>query len=164
MNTENSASINEGGGVLPSINFYHLTTTSLEHALPKLLERALAGGYKVLVVTSSEAYAEHLDKLLWSYEEGSFLPHGRHTDKNPELQPVLISTTLENLNQANILMTTDGRYIEEKGQFSRIIDIFDGKEKEALESARNRWKKYKDSGFEMTYYKQNEQGVWHKAA
>jgi DNA polymerase-3 subunit chi len=61
---------------MAEVGFYHLGTTALERALPRLLERALADGHRVVVLAGSAERVAHLDGLLWIYNEASFLPHG----------------------------------------------------------------------------------------
>jgi DNA polymerase III subunit chi len=51
---------------LTEVGFYHLQTTPLERALPKLVERSLAGGFRVLVVAGSAERVAHLDAVLWT--------------------------------------------------------------------------------------------------
>lgn len=148
--------------IMTSIQFYHLTASRLENALPRLLEKAFSAGYRVIVAVESDGWVEQLDKLLWTYDPGSFLPHGGYLDKNPENYPVLISTTLEAVNSANLLMVTDGRSVENPHAFERILDIFDGNDGQATQAARQRWKQYKDSGYEIDYFSQNERGGWVK--
>ena len=77
---------------MTAVGFYHLLGSPLEEALPKLLEKALEKGMRALVVTGSRERAEHLDTVLWTYEEGSFLPHGcaGHA-RNVEHQPIWLS-------------------------------------------------------------------------
>ncbi|MEZ5690192.1 MAG: DNA polymerase III subunit chi [Rickettsiales bacterium] len=147
-----------------TINFYHLTTSSFDKALPALLEKAIASGYRTLLTVSSIEQAKAVDNLLWKYEPYSFLPHGIYDDKLAEKQPILISCEMENINSANLLMITDGREITQSDKFDKIVDIFDGKDKYAVESARKRWKKYKDEQYQINYFKQSESGVWQKAA
>src|SRR5437870_3857428 len=72
------------------VQFYHLTATPLERALPKLLEKALAGGFRVLLVAESEERIEQLNQLLWTYDPGSFLAHGSRKDGHAEEQPILL--------------------------------------------------------------------------
>src|SRR5205809_321355 len=60
---------------MTDISFYHLTSTTLDQALPKLLEKALQGGFKAVVRAGSDTEAERLCGLLWSYDQDSFLPH-----------------------------------------------------------------------------------------
>ncbi len=148
---------------MASVQFYHLTATPLDRALPKLLERAVSGGYRVLLTVESDELGERLNQLLWTYDPGSFLPHGIDKEAQPEQQPILISTSTEPANSANLLMVTDGRSVK-GAEFERILDVFDGNDGDATTSARARWKEYKDIGHELTYFSQNEQGGWQKKA
>lgn len=145
------------------IQFYHLTTMPLERALPKLLERAVAGGYKICLVAESEARVEQFNQLLWTYDADSFLPHGSDKDEQPENQPILLAVNDEPLNGVNLLVVTDGRSVV-TGGFERILDVFDGNDPQATVAARKRWVEYKNSGHELTYFSQNEQGSWQKKA
>ena len=144
------------------VQFYHLTTTRLDRALPKLLEKAVAGGYRVLLLTASEEQAEQLNQLLWTYDTGGFLPHGTMASGQPEKQPILISTGFDAPNQANLLAVTNGAMPPEPERFERILDIFDGSDAEAVIHARTRWKQYKDRGHAITYLRQTEAGGWDK--
>jgi DNA polymerase-3 subunit chi len=147
-----------------TIHFYHLTTTPLERALPKLLERAYQGGFKTLVVTQSEEQLQRLNDLLWSYDPGSFLPHGSTADGNIEQQPILLSTATTPVNGAGILAITHGQIPENPEQFDRILDLFDGRDAQAVEHARQRWVGYKSAGHPLTYHRQTERGGWEQAA
>ena len=68
---------------MTEIGFYHLLTTPLERALPRLLERARAQGYRLVVRAASSERVEHLNALLWTYDEAGFLPHGSARDGDP---------------------------------------------------------------------------------
>ncbi len=150
---------------MTAISFYHLTTTPLERALPKLLERALSGGYRIVLTAESDARVEQLNQLLWTYDPSSFLPHGSNNEPNPEMQPILLSIYAEPANAQdsaeNLLVITDGRKIEQE-DFARVLDIFDGNDPEAISAARQRWGEYKSAGHEISYFSQNDQGGWQK--
>jgi very-short-patch-repair endonuclease/DNA polymerase IIIc chi subunit len=77
---------------MTTIQFYHLLSTPLERALPKLLEKAFAGGFKTLLVADSDEHIEQLNQLLWTYDPNSFLPHGSVADGQAERQPILLVT------------------------------------------------------------------------
>ena len=143
------------------ISFYHLTTTPLERALPKLLEKAYAGGFKTLLLTEPDTRMEQLNQLLWMYDPGSFLPHGSSNEAHPESQPILLSTELNAKNNANLLVVTHGVKVDPTG-FERVLDIFPGNDETAVESARSRWKEYKNQGYTLNYFRQTEQGGWEK--
>ena len=144
------------------VAFYQLRTTALEKALPKLLEKAVAKGMRALVVAGSEERAASLDAALWTYDNGSFLPHGRPQDGAPEDQPVLVTTELANLNNAPLLVTLDGIDIPDVDAFERCVDMFDGRVEAERAAARARWRARADQGHEVTYYEQTEDGRWEK--
>ena len=58
------------------VDFYHLTVTPLERALPSIAQRVVAGGGRLLIVSGDEAQRGAIDRLLWTYSPESFLPHG----------------------------------------------------------------------------------------
>ena len=93
---------------MAEIGFYHLLTTPLERALPRLLERACAQGHRVVIRAASPERVEHLNALLWTYDDASFLPHGAARDGNPAAHPIWLSDHAENPNGASILFLVDG--------------------------------------------------------
>lgn len=149
---------------MTEISFYHLTTSPLERALPKLLEKSVSAGFRSVVVTSDEAQSDKINALLWSYDPNSFLPHGSKKDPHPETQPIYITHEPEAPNSPDMLVITDGSALELDGALKKVLDIFDGQDEAQVAKARTRWKDYKAAGHEVSYYKQNEQGGWQKAA
>jgi DNA polymerase-3 subunit chi len=145
------------------IGFYHLLTTPLERALPRLLERARTQGHRIIVRAASPERVEHLSALLWTYDETSFLAHGTTRDGNAERQPIWLSERSENPNNATILMLVDGVEAEDLATFARILDLFDGNDDAAVAAARERWRRAADAGHTLTYWQQSEKG-WEKKA
>jgi DNA polymerase-3 subunit chi len=145
-----------------AVQFYHLLTTPIERVLPKLLEKAVAGGMKTVLTTDTPERLEALNQLLWSYEAASFLPHGSKEGGYGELQPIYLSCGTERPNGATVLVVTDGKWPENAQEFERILDIFDGRDAEALAAARTRWASYKNQQFSLSYMKQNDAGGWDK--
>lgn len=147
---------------MAAIQFYHLLTTPMERALPKLLEKAHGSGARLLVVAGNEERVDYLNNLLWSYDPGSFLPHGSAKDGHDEQQPIYLSTETKAPNQARMLLTTDGIVPDSPEDFDRILDMFDGNDPESLTRARQRWTLYKNNGHSVTYMKQTQSGGWEK--
>jgi len=148
------------------IQFYHLLTTPLEVALPRLLEKAYAGDFRVLVKCADAAQAKKLDEALWTYHPDSFLPHGLAGQAHEAAQPVLVSTALDNPNGATILTIIDGTELSQDVPqgIGRVLDMFDGSDEAALTAARQRWKQYKERGLTLSYIKQQPNGSWKKEA
>ncbi|WP_375270510.1 DNA polymerase III subunit chi, partial [Sphingomonas sp.] len=92
------------------VDFYHLTTSPLERVLPRIAERVLAEGGRLLVVEADPARRAALDKLLWSYAPDSFLPHGVAGSAQDAEQPVLIGPEVAATNQARNVALADGAW------------------------------------------------------
>lgn len=148
---------------MTEIGFYHLQTTPLERALPKLLERGLAAGHRVVVIAGSRERVEHLDALLWTYDDATFLPHGSRREAQPERQPVWLTEADENPNGASMLVLTDGATSARVSEFRRCLDLFDGSDETAVAAARERWRLAKAAGHELTYWQETGSG-WTKKA
>jgi len=147
---------------MTSVQFYHLTATPLERALPKLLEKAIASGFRAVLTAHDEQRLEQLNQLLWSYDPGSFMPHGTREDNQASAQPVYLSVGTDNPNGAKLLVVTDGKIPENALEYERIIDIFDGGDEAAVVAARTRWARYKEQFFSISYMRQTETGGWDK--
>lgn len=149
---------------MAEIQFYHLLTTPLEHALPKLMEKALSVKMNSVIRVADEAHMAKLNDQLWSYSEQSFLPHGSAKDPNPEAQPIYITTSDENPNAARVLVITHGQIAENIEGYDKLLDIFDGHDERAVAEARKRWTHYKNSGASISYYQQQKGAGWKKMA
>lgn len=149
---------------MTEIRFYHLTKTTLEAALPKLLEKALERSWRVLVVAGSQDRVEALAEHLWTYKDRGFLPHGTARDGYPEYQPIWLSTEDTNVNGANVLFLTDGATSDKVADFDLVAEIFDGNDGDGVQAARKRWAAYKEAGHTLTYWKQDDRGRWQNGA
>jgi DNA polymerase-3 subunit chi len=146
---------------MAEIGFYHLRNSPLERALPRLLERALAEGHRVVVMAGSSERVDHLNDLLWTYNEESFLPHGSARDGNAERQPIWLTAADENPNRAGMLVLVDGARSARLADYLRCCDMFDGNDEAAVAAARQRWVEAKAAGHAVTYWEQRD-GKWEK--
>jgi DNA polymerase III subunit chi len=144
--------------------FYHLERTSLDQALPELLEKTLARGWRALVRSTAKERVEHLDGWLWSYRDDAFLPHGVDSEPAAERQPVLITTGMVAANGANALFLIDGAEPGDVSGYERCVLLFDGRDEAAVAAARARWSRFKAAGATVSYWRQGETGGWRKEA
>lgn len=154
---------------MSEVFFYHLERAALEDVLPGLLEKTRERGWKALVRTGSDERTAALDARLWTYRDESFLAHGVERDPHAAEQPILLTTSGENANAAEVIFFVDGTSADdwaapEIGTAARIILIFDGRDASALDTAREQWKLAKASGHEVTYWQQAATGKWEKRA
>jgi len=151
-------------GAMTPVFFYHLERQPLDAVLPKLLGMSLERGWRVVVQAGTEERAEALATQLWGFDDDSFLPHGNKADGFPDLQPVWLTGEDENPNNANIRFYVDGAAVGEIGGLTRAVIMFDGNDKEAVDAAREGWKRFKAAGHEVSYWQQDEQGRWQNRA
>ena len=110
------------------------------------------------MVAGSTERVEHLNQLLWTYDEASFLPHGSIRDGNVERQPVFLTTGDGNPNGATMLRLVDGAQATGLEQYKRVCDMFDGNDEAAVADARQRWREGKAAGHALTYWEQTQAG------
>jgi DNA polymerase III subunit chi len=145
------------------VGFYHLTRTSVEQALPALLGRTLAAGKRAVVVCPDEERVTALDAALWECAEPDWLPHGTAADGDAELQPIWLATDDAAPNGATFLFLVHGAVSGRLAAFERVFDLFDGKDEAVVAAARERWKRAKEAGHTLTYWRQGARG-WEKGA
>ncbi|MBN8902916.1 MAG: DNA polymerase III subunit chi [Rhodospirillales bacterium] len=143
---------------MAQVGFYHLTRTGVAQALPQLLGRTLAAGERALVLCRTEATVATLDRALWEVAEPDWLPHGTAADGDADLQPIWLSVEDVAPNGARFLFLTEGAETARFEAFTRVFDLFDGTDEEAVAAARTRWKAVRAGGHEATYWRQGERG------
>ena len=83
---------------MAEVLFYHLTESTLEDALPGLLEKSVERGWKAVVQTGTEERRDVLDAHLWTFRDDSFLAHATDREAHSADQPVLLTTAAGNPN------------------------------------------------------------------
>jgi len=148
---------------MPEVRFYHLTQSPLEQTLPVLLATSLSRGWRVLVQGGDAARLRFLDTHLWTTPDDSFLPHG--LEGQGAAQPIWLTTSEENPNNAGVLMLIDGAKAapERMARFDLVALFFDGGDTAAVARAREDWKAVVEAGLPAVYWAQ-EGGSWAQKA
>ncbi len=146
------------------IRFYHLQKQTLDQALPQLLTKALSMGHKIVVKLKNQQSVDHMNQHLWVFRPDSFLPHGSKKDGFAEHQPVWLTADNDNPNGAKVIMTGGGALPDNAKDYDLCCEFLDGFDDDAVKAARERWKSYKDEGFDVTYWQQDEKGAWSNKA
>ena len=141
--------------------FYHLQSQPLERALPALVEKAVARGWRVIVQTVDDLRLRAVDDLLWTYAPERFLPHGIGSAPNAARQPVLVTCEGGNPNGAAARFYVDGAVIApDDATYERVILLFDGRNEDELDAARRQWSRLKGDGVALAYWQQSDGGQW----
>ncbi len=133
-------------------DFYYLTRTPLERALPAIAERVLAGGERLEILADDPAMLDRLDRTLWDYRADSFLPHGRDG-----AQPVLLTCPAERAPSCANLAFVDGIWRDAPQGCARVFYFFDA---DTLNNARAAWRALDPDKTERRYWKQTDEGRW----
>jgi DNA polymerase-3 subunit chi len=149
---------------MTEILFYHLTESTLEDALPGLLERSIGRGWRAVVQTGSEDRRDALDQHLWTFRDYSFLAHASDREAFPAEQPILLTTGDGNQNDAQIRFLVDGAEPPDLRSYERAVFLFDGHDTAQVESARQHWKTMKSAGHAVTYWQQTADKRWERKA
>lgn len=145
------------------VDFYHLTRSPLERVLPRIAERIVADGGRLLVVARDADQAVALDRLLWVHAPESFLPHAVAGAGDDAAQPVLIALVADPAaNGARHVALADGEWRDAALGFDRAFHFFD---EGRIGEARAAWKSLAErSDVERRYWKQLDSGGWEQAA
>ncbi|WP_304170106.1 DNA polymerase III subunit chi [Phenylobacterium aquaticum] len=158
-----SVAAQDGARAPCEVWFYHLERTSLDQALPELLEKTLARGWRAVVRATGRDRIEHLDGWLWAYRDDSFLPHAPADEPGAARQPILITANDDNPNAADALFLVDGAEPGDVSAYTRCVVLFDGGDEAALSTARRQWSVFRKTGLPVSYWKQQGRG-WEKQA
>jgi DNA polymerase-3 subunit chi len=146
------------------VRFHHLERRRVDQALPSLLEAALEEGRRILVRASSDEMVAALNERLWTYDDASFLPHGAAGEGDPMTQPIFLTSGLGNPNAATMLVRlSDAETSEADDAFDLVVLMFDGRDEAALGRARSEWRRLKDEGRTISYWRESDEGAWERA-
>ncbi|MBN9062263.1 MAG: DNA polymerase III subunit chi [Rhizobiales bacterium 65-9] len=150
---------------MTEVLFYHLERQPLEAVLPKLLERSLDRGWKVVVQAVTRERVDALDSLLWTYDDQSFLPHAADSENDIGDEAIVLTTGPGNPNGANVRFLIEGAGIpSDISAYQRVVLMFDGGDDEAVGAARLAWKGLRTGGHDLTYWQQSDEGRWERKA
>lgn len=141
--------------------FYHLESSSLESVLPDLLEKTRTRGWRS-IVKLPEARLADMDGYLWTYQDASFLPHGRDDEPLSDQQPIILTATAETSEGFECAFLIEGQEMEMAPKTERCIVMINGRSEDDVRHARTFWKRLKDTDAKLSYWQQSEQGRWEK--
>lgn len=147
---------------MPAINFYHLTRSTPEAALFKLLSKAYQAGHRSIVRLAHDEDVAAYDTALWTRDPDGFLPHGTSASKHIKNEPILLTSGVENSNKADFAFIFPETSVENLDFYERVFFLFEGASEAQVKAARGHWKMLKDKGFELIYWTQDKTGKWSK--
>lgn len=147
---------------MTQVDFYILGAESNDSRLRiacRITEKALQRRHHVFVNSENEADARRLDDLMWTFSQGSFIPHVIVNERlaAPPVEPVLIgigspeseddatSRLGENWDlMINLAPDVPGFF----SRYARVAEVIDS-DPARREAGRERFRFYRDRGYEL---------------
>jgi DNA polymerase-3 subunit chi len=116
----------------------------------RLAEKAYRQGHQIYIHTESDGQLRDLDELLWTFRDGSFLPHRIHeagSDRAGD-QPILLGRTVEPDGPGDVLVNLAEEVPVFFSRFNRVAELVGG-DSSQITAARDRYRFYKDRGYTL---------------
>jgi DNA polymerase-3 subunit chi len=130
------------------VDFYLLENDSAggkERTTCMLANKAFLLGHRIYILTPTHEDSQNLDRLLWTFSPGSFVPHGLHSQDMEVNLPVLIGHEEPPPDQEDVLITLAPRVPDFFSRFQRVAEIV-GPAEADKQLARERFRYYRDRG------------------
>lgn len=102
--------------------------------------------------TEQAEQADALDKLLWTFRPGSFLPHTTADAEDASAHPVIIGCAQDPGAAHDVLINLAGNTPDFFTRFERVAEIVGATEDDKL-AARARFRFYRDRGYALETHK-----------
>jgi DNA polymerase-3 subunit chi len=139
------------------VDFYILddaTDSARLRVAARIAEKAMLQDQHVYINTSDAEESHRLDELLWTFSQGSFVPH-RVVDSAPAErsdEPVLIGTSVRIDEPCDVLINLASDVPEFFSRYDRVAEIVDA-EAGRRDAGRVRYKYYRDRGYELNNHR-----------
>jgi len=116
----------------------------------ELARKAVHAGQPLLVLAASQAQAEALDDLMWSFDEDEFLPHQiAGMDEDEQDVEVLIAAPGQAPAMRALVLNLRDEPVP--GGFERVLEVVPA-DPSARGPLRERWKHYQAQGLELNKF------------
>ncbi|MCU7933062.1 MAG: DNA polymerase III subunit chi [Candidatus Thiodiazotropha sp. (ex Codakia rugifera)] len=136
---------------MTQVDFYVLDERAMGNRFTlacRLSEKIYHQGRRIYIHTGSEEESRHMDRLLWTFRQGSFIPHGMASQCDPLATPVIISHDGETGEEQDVLINLDNQVPNFFSRFERVAEIID-KEPQVVTAGRERFRFYRDRGYPL---------------
>ena len=122
----------------------------------RIVEKAWQQGLQVYLLTDSAAATALMDDLLWTFKQGSFVPHEIVTQAAPlsDACPVLLGHGAEPQGKRSVQVNLHDDVPVFFSRFERVLEVI-GDDDVQRASGRTRYAFYRDRGYPLEYHKVN---------
>lgn len=129
------------------VDFYLLESSEIgkDAAVCRLAQKAFANGHRIYIRTPDTAAAQRLDALLWTFNQGSFIPHATHPANDTNDYPVLIGRDEPPAGFDDVLIQLAPEPPAAFERFQRVLEVV-GPAEDDKQAGRNRFRFYRENG------------------
>ena len=141
--------------------FYNSSNRDLVADIALLTENIFKKNNRIVIFCTDQETAEVVDDYLWSFRDDSFIPHSIKKCGKTSLNPILVTSDLDEGYEHNVLLAFNGVLIKEKDweKFTKIYYFFDDQNKKEKHNARSMWKSFSSFDVNCKYWI-NEKNKW----
>lgn len=133
----------------PVVEFIKLNKPEKAKSLCLLAEEFFAQRKRVLILVEDDNQALTLDRFMWTWNKGSFLPHVWDNGAvECHEESIAIGTRQHNSNGASVLISARPCRVEFMRQFKHVIEFAETYDQTLVEAARDRFRAWRESGCE----------------
>jgi len=130
------------------VKFVKLERPEKAKHLCRLAEQFFAEGKRVLITVQDENQGITLDRFMWVWDKGSFIPHAYDNGSVDCLdEPIVITSGEENPNAAAVLIMGKPCSLKFVRRFEQVVDFAETYDTALAEQARQRFTAYRNAGF-----------------
>jgi len=119
----------------------------------KLAEKAWRLENTVYIHAKNQSDAERLDQLLWTFRDGSFVPHGlAGRDDGTENSPIMVGSDDQGIGTRDLLINLCDDIPPFMEGFARVAELVTSDET-CRQASRKRYAAYRDQGHELNTHK-----------
>ena len=146
---------------LEKVYFYNSSQRDIIADISWLTEKLYKERNRIVVYCKDQETVELINTFLWRYKEDVFIPHSVEKNEQSIIDPVLITTEVDQNHNYNVLLAINGVLINEKDwlNFATVYYFFDNKENKEKENARLMWKSFSALDITCKYWV-NKENKW----
>ncbi len=139
---------------MTQVDFYILENDSEDARLRlacRIVDKATQQDQHVFINSSSDVEAQTLDELLWTFSQGSFIPHKvvRHKVDAPPREQVVIGLNQPPVGERwDVLINLAADVPDFFSRYERVAEVVDGNAARR-EQSRERYRFYRDRGYKL---------------
>lgn len=139
---------------MTSVLFYS-NISDKQAALLLLVQQALAKRHLVTVMAVDEGQAQGYGEALWQSNKASFFPNVLAQHDLVKETPVILDWQENRLCQDDILINLSQKQLTTFSRFRRLVELVGTDELDKV-SARERYKFYRDRGYEIKHLEEKD--------